>query len=125
MHHSNAFYSIVFCFILFVVHCRVFLVLFCIVLFLSADPKPLGVISCSLTSADKGSRGVLSELLTFSAVHPCSLHTSTLHLYSFLVSPQMSLPAFHVTISLFCIHCHFICWPCHVSLRSLFWALIG
>lgn len=44
---------------------------------------------------------------------PCSLHASTLRLCSFLDSPEMLLPAFHVTTSLFYTHCHFVCWPCH------------
>lgn len=126
---SKAFYSLLSSLILFIVHCRIFLVLFC--LYLNADVDPLRSHELQfdqhwlvVATGEGSSRGILPESV-FHAAPPCSLHASTLHLYSFLVSLEMLLPAFHVTVSLFCIHYHFVCWPCHVSPTSLLWALIG
>lgn len=127
--HSSAFYSILFRFILFIVHCWI---LFCFVLFFNADLDPLRghklpcdgrrpVDGCRRQERLRGPVRVNAQCCPT----PCSLQAYTPHLYSFLVSPEMLLPAFHVTTSLFCTHCHFVCWPCHVSPTSVLCALIG
>lgn len=55
---------------------------------------------------------------------PCSLPASTLHLYSFLPSPEMPLQfsCDHVFVLT---HYYFVCWLCQASSASLLWALIG